>query len=137
LARRALAAPALAEMAREHDLYKSARGHSMNDMAGRMRSDIRIFQVGQEAFRVEFAYAGPVTAQRVTNNLVSRFVEENFQLALANSERYQVGVTGTASLPGAPEGPSRLGWIGSGLAGGALLGVAAAWLIRRRAIVNA
>ncbi len=83
-----LARPSLQNLISAHDLYRRERdGAPMEDVIEKMKAAIKISQVASiqiqqqrmpvSAFRVEFRYSDRFRAQRVTQDLVARFIEAN------------------------------------------------------------
>lgn len=115
----------LAAVVRQENLFsRELSSGSMNDVVRNMRNEyIRLQMVhvarghleGTAAFVISFRCSDRFTAQRVTSDLVMRFL----------SLRSATAVLDPASDPVAPSSPNRLGIAGFGTVAGILLGLAA------------
>jgi hypothetical protein len=76
-----------------------------------------------EKFVVQFIYDDPVVAQRVTQGLVARFIEENAHDKRSNAGPMTFEVIDPANQPGGPISPNRSVATTMGLAAGMALGV--------------
>jgi capsular polysaccharide biosynthesis protein len=141
----------LEKIIHDFDLYREQRRTgTTQSVVQRMRSDIGVTLVGNaSSFRVTYISSDPTTARKVTERLVSSYIEENLRdseslaedsrflesqpqdsAVAANLQRRQIGeqfrILDSASLPERPHNQNqRLGL----LVGGPIAGLALALLL--------
>ncbi len=125
------------------NLYRNERHREpLEDIIEEMRKDIRIEMAeprsnSARAFRISYSYRDRRLAQAVVNELVSKFIEQNLQLAHMLS-RIQPGLDEHNNLealapasPAMPVRPNRLAFVAWGLGLGMLTGLMTG-LVRRQ-----
>ena len=128
LAKSVFTRPALTQIIEKHDLYRSERaGQPLEDVVEQMRRDISVQIKPANAIEVSFVHSDRHKAQQVTADILDRFVKEN----LIRKVNSTLQVINTPSLPQDPISPNRATIAAIGLCGGALLGIAIAWIRRR------
>ena len=128
------------------DLYRGQRDrHPIEEVVNQMRRDIGILPATGArrafdpiaAFSVSFESSDPHKAQAVVRELITKFTEGNVSImrdiaqAGGTPDLIKVEVVEPATLPDTPVSPNRLIAIAAGLGTGALLGLLAAFLLRR------
>jgi uncharacterized protein involved in exopolysaccharide biosynthesis len=142
---RALSRQSLGEIIQQSDLnlYPNERARQpLEDVIENMKArDIQIeflrkpsaaaFNSSATAFVVSFRYPDPVLAQKTTNALMTRLVDENFT-ARKTSGILVLDLLDPASLPRNPSAPNRWTIALTGLAAGLLTGILLALFRRKR-----
>ncbi len=125
----------LAQVITTYGLYQRERSRMpLEDVLQEMRKHIRITPVDSNAaIAIEFDYSDPHMAQKVTQDLVTRFIDENFQEAVRKPSGVNLQVLDAASLPQSPIYPNKPLIIGVGIAGFLLMWGALS-LMRRASI---
>ncbi len=114
-------------------LYSKKTGETPSEaVLEKMRRDISILPINGSAFAIRFNYSDPRLAQRVTQELASKFIDLNSQQASSSPDPMRLQVLDPASLPQEPFFPSIRNITGLGLAGGILLGAILAFRFRVR-----
>jgi uncharacterized protein involved in exopolysaccharide biosynthesis len=105
IAQRVLSGDKLAEMITADGLYLHDRSRMpLNDVVEKMRKGILIARTSAAYFIIGFDYYDPLVAQRVTQDLASRFIEPHVNIGQPPSVRLQL--LAPASLPRSPIPPS-------------------------------
>jgi uncharacterized protein involved in exopolysaccharide biosynthesis len=126
----------LARIIQTMDLYPRERAQaSIEEVTSRMRNEIQIRPIrftepdATGGFVVQFSYSDPALAQRVTQDLMARFIDLNVRKL--SPERIGLKVLDPASLPRRSSFPNTGGIALVGLAGGLMLGGAFAFFLCR------
>jgi LPS O-antigen subunit length determinant protein (WzzB/FepE family) len=98
----------------------------------KLRGNVLIDRLSNNAVRVSFAYPDAVTAQQVTRDLEIMIANNTVKLSDAGFTLSTV-VYEEPNVPRTAERPNRLALAAIGLLGGAMLGVLAAFIRRARA----
>jgi polysaccharide biosynthesis transport protein len=126
LVRQALSTRSLAAIIDSEGLYPRERARMQADaVIERMKRSVEIAPAAPSAFLIQFTYEDPYKAQRVVNDLASRFMDSN-----AQGGALTLGVLDEASLPKSPVSPNRTVIMGSGVLGGMALGLILALALR-------
>jgi uncharacterized protein involved in exopolysaccharide biosynthesis len=133
---------ALTTIVNDFGLYPRERSRlPLEDIVEGMRRHIVIAPIANgnasrrsiPAFSVRFSYEDPLKAQRVTQELVSRFIEENLRQHLVPIDAGQrLEILDPPSLPLNPAGPKRVAFAGAGLLAGLTGGFVIAIVRRTR-----
>lgn len=141
LSQQALTREELLNLIRNLNLYSAERAKMpIEDVLEVMKQNIHISPAPVLAggrristFELSFTYSGRFEATKVVNNLVSRFLDANLQLAVEQPEQSAtLRVLDPASQPSVPSYPSRLAIALAGLVAGTLLGGIVALRRRKR-----
>ncbi len=81
---------------------------------------------GRMAFSIQFVHTDPVIAQRVTQQLAARIMDESLRESLSGKESMTLEITDAPSLPGTPVSPNWWKISVVGLMAGMLIGMIAA-----------
>jgi uncharacterized protein involved in exopolysaccharide biosynthesis len=145
----------LTTIIQRYDLYPSERTHSpMDDVVENMRKHLVVQPVVPAspgrvipAFAIQFSYPDALVAQRVTTEVMSRFIDANVTRntndeiranhgrlvgSLNSDSGMRLDPLDTPSLPTSPAWPNRVTIAGVGLFAGLLAGLTLAIVIRSR-----
>jgi hypothetical protein len=139
-----LSRTSLAGVIEKHGLYPRERAREpMEDVIDRMRRDVRFDRLGHtSAFHMAFRYTDAEQARRTEQELINKLMAANVTIRRADLNAtnhrlaYNLEVLDPATLPKRPSSPNRLVIAAMGLAGGLLLGIAAAAIARARAVAD-
>jgi hypothetical protein len=122
--------PSLVQIIQTFGLYERERAKTpIEDIVERMKRQIIIRPLdNHSAFTIQFGYNDPVLAQRVTQDLTTRFIEAGVSEALHSTDAtvpqpIDLQVLDPANLPVRPVAPNRLNIAIAGLAAGLVIGL--------------
>ena len=128
----------LAPILKKHNLYERERTQKpLEELIERMRADIRIERLGDDAFTVAFRNENPATARRVTQELIHALIENNIldrraAARQASTPPSRLVLLSVPNLPSSPTSPNRPMIYGLGIAIGTLAGAVVTWFRRAR-----
>jgi hypothetical protein len=100
----------------------------MEDVIDQMRRAIHISMLGQSEVSLSFVYPDQAVAQRVTQDMARRFIEQYLRdIGTRGFTRTQVRVVDPPDYPRIPIGPNWWTISLSGLLGGMVFGVFSKW----------
>ena len=136
--RKVLSRSSLSYLLLKHKLFESERTHMPHeDVIEKMKKRISVTTTtakddSKRAFRVGFAYEDAAAAQRVTDDLTAKIIEDNISTNAVAKGLGLLTVLDSASRPD-PIYPNRPVFAFTGILGGALLGTFWALFKRRKA----
>ena len=135
LAQAVLTAKSLREIIASYNLYPEERSRRpIEDVIEQMRRAIQISMLGHDEASLSFIYPDQAIAQRVTQDMARRLIEQNLTRAMEmrGPTRTQVRVVEPPDFPRIPIGPNWWTISLSGLLGGVVFGVFSKWWPSRR-----
>jgi hypothetical protein len=141
LARNIFVREYLASVIQKHNLYPGERAHMpLDDVIDKMKRNITLEATPYAspvhpdtlAFVVRFGYPDARVAQQVNDELMSRFIEGNLEIAQQLNSNWIFRVPDPPSLPVRPVSPNRTQFAGVGLFAGLLGGLTLAIVVRSR-----
>ncbi len=134
--RKVLSRSSLSYLLLKHKLFESERTHMpLEDVIEKMTKRVSVTAVGDDSkrsFKVGFAYEDAAAAQRVTDDLTAKIIEDNISTNAVAKGPGLLTVLDSASRPD-PIYPNRPVFAFTGMLGGALLGTFWALFKRRKA----